>query len=158
MNFIKIVSVCDRPPHLALEVDLTLVTLEAGVSLLELFSSALAASCCWLRAAAAGEDSLGLRLARTAAGGSLMVNCWRGTGLSLGVSRPRLVSRARGPCSGIFLVCFCSPNSLILSETGVVTRLERRDMAGLSVRSQPHSLSSRYSTQLMPRSEIARDS
>ena len=61
-----------------------------------------------------------------------------------------------GPCSGIFLVCFCSPNSLILSETGVVTRLERRDMAGLSVRSQPHSLSSRYSTQLMPRSEIAR--
>ena len=57
---------------LALEVDLTLVTLEAGVSLLELFSSALAASCCWLRAAAAGEDSLGLRLARTAAGGSLI--------------------------------------------------------------------------------------
>ena len=96
LNFIKIVSVCDRLPHLALEVDLTLVTLEAGVSLLELFSSALAASCCWLRAAAAGEDSLGLRLARTAAGGSLMVNCWRGTGLSLGVSRPRLVSRALG--------------------------------------------------------------
>ena len=136
--------IVDRLPHLALEVDLTLATrgvsaLEAAVSLLEVFSSALAASCCWPRA----EDSLGLRLALTAAGGSLMVNCCRGTGRSLGVSRPRLVSLTLGPCSGIFLVCFCSPNSLILSETGVVTRLERRDMARLSVQSQQHSLSSR---------------
>ena len=132
--------------YLAVEVDLTRVErptsglelLVDGVSLLDDFKSVLAGTS--LDFVVAGEDSFGLRKALTPGGGSLIVNCCLGTGRSFGVSK--VIFSFTGDFSGTFGILFgvegLLSNIRILSETGVETMLEMRDMLldGVLVESQ----------------------
>ena len=122
--------------YLAVEVDLTRVERPTsglglfvdGVSLLDDFKSFLAGIS--LAFVVAGDESFGLRKALTPGGGSLMVNCCLGTGRSFGVSR--VIFSFAGDFSGAFGILFgaegLESNILILSDTGVETMLEMRDM------------------------------
>ena len=123
--------------YLAVDVDLTRVErptsgLELfvdGVSLLDDFKSVLA-GISFAFAVVAGDDSFGLRKALTPGGGSLMVNCCLGTGRSFGVSK--VIFSFTGDFSGAFGILLGAEgllsNILILSDTGVETMLEMRDM------------------------------